>query len=66
MIVHNDAPPLVVVSVVVVVFKLKNQVNFTNVLRGQLEYRRRRHAWCLQDTDKVRILSKKEGDSLNT
>lgn len=44
MIVHNDAPPLVVVSVVVVVvFKLKNQVNFTNVLRGQLEYRRHRH-----------------------
>ena len=41
MIVHNDAPPLVVVSVVVVVvFKLKNQVNFTNVLRGQLEYGR--------------------------
>ena len=62
MIVHNDAPPLVVVSVVVVVvFKLKNQVNFTNVLRGQLEYRNIDMAMRrLQDTDKV----KKEGETL--
>ena len=68
LIVQNDAPPLVVVVgfSVVVVFKLeKYQVNnFTNVLRGQLEYGR--HGNETSSMTRSSGYYQKERDSLNT